>query len=258
MSALQSARQIEQNNERQSLTLNGGGRLSDSRTSKKRATLAGIRKIKASDLMSDYHEDKSVNSLFDHFSKLMKVDYIDFTTLDPNLAYLPLRKSGFQKKLPESFLLGNEEMQTDFLEIMKKLDVFRSKYSNQRRLELITKNFSFVSQVAYFSLFFVCGGFAIGLYMLFLSPDTVILFILMLISWALGLITVIVTIVFYLKFIEAIDSDEYNSAQKIDKLLSEVNLKSPLTGLVWKRGFQSLWIEVRKQPTSGLEYGAQK
>lgn len=103
-----------------------------------------------------------------------------------------------------------------------------------------------------FAVLMVVLGFIIGIYLIFFKPAQFLLFYFMIGFWGFAIILVFISLGYYLY--SGSKSEKYYNFDFIlkdylDILFDEQNQNSTHTGIVWSRGYQSLWIELKKADT---------
>ena len=105
-----------------------------------------------------------------------------------------------------------------------------------------------INAFAYISMMVSISFFA-SVYAVFFNPELYILIYFTLTSWVLAILMVIVVLIYYYRSRIA-RMKKMNVGERLKKFITNIVLENNritnITKLKWKRGYQSLWIEIEK------------
>ena len=95
----------------------------------------------------------------------------------------------------------------------------------------------------------VCLSFASGVYTVFYDSELFLLLYFSLALWVIACFVAIIILIYYFRS-RAIKHKKMKFAERLrlylEKIINENNRIKSITKLKWKRGYQSLWIEITK------------
>lgn len=126
-----------------------------------------------------------------------------------------------------------------------------SNFSGRKNLKNLTI-FENSIQIMKMAIFISVLGFFVAFYLLFSKPDLFILVFFVIGFWGFAVFLVFVALFYFLKNSFFKDQRfgeewEFKVTEYLNEAINQSNFNSEKTKLVWKRGYQSLWIEVIKK-----------
>ena len=133
---------------------------------------------------------------------------------------------------------------------MKQINLFSmSNFNNRENLKSKTI-FENTIQIMKMAMFISVLGFFVAFYLLFSRPDLYILVFFVIGFWSFAVFLIFIALFYFLKNFffkdQKLDS-QYKMSEYLNEAINQSNVNSEKSKLVWKRGYQSLWIEVIKK-----------